>query len=74
MLAYQASNPSKTAAIANTNNLSLPLRGVRESLILRYEKQDDPSLLPADIAAAAKIDPPFYTVDFDFRLAPADSG
>lgn len=43
--------------------------GVRESLILKYVKHDDKGDLPADIAAADKLELPYYSVAFDFTLA-----
>ena len=42
--------------------------GVRESLILRYVRHDDLGDLPPGLAAADRITPPYYTVDFDFQL------
>ncbi len=42
--------------------------GVRESLILHYERHDDLADLPDGLEAADAITTPFYTVDFDFTL------
>jgi hydroxyquinol 1,2-dioxygenase len=44
--------------------------GVRESLILRYKRHDDPSDLPMVFAVADKLRSPFYSVHFDFTLVP----
>ncbi|MGI9372284.1 MAG: dioxygenase [Hyphomicrobiales bacterium] len=43
--------------------------GVRESLILHYERHDDLADLPDGLEAASSITAPYYTVDFDFTLA-----
>jgi protocatechuate 3,4-dioxygenase beta subunit len=40
--------------------------GVRDSLVFRYVRRDS-----AADAAPWRVEPPFYSVDFDFRLAPA---
>ena len=48
--------------------------GVRESLILTYKRRDDLADLPPGLEAAASIEAPFYTVDFDFTLVPAVAG
>lgn len=45
--------------------------GVREDLIMHYQRQDDPVNAPAGLAAADRLTIPYYTVDFDFRLAKA---
>jgi len=42
--------------------------GVRQSLILRYRKLDDTSELPLTFEAAEKLEPSFYSVNFDFTL------
>jgi hydroxyquinol 1,2-dioxygenase len=42
--------------------------GVRESLILRYQRRDDVSAMPLTFAAADKLKTPFYIVHFDFTL------
>lgn len=44
--------------------------GVRNSLILRYQKHDDPATLPLKFAAAEKLGSSFYAVHFDFTLVP----
>ena len=43
--------------------------GVRESLLVHCQRRDDTASLPPGLAAAARIAPPFYTVEFDFVLA-----
>ncbi len=44
--------------------------GVREELVLNYDRKD--AVAPADQAhAAAELVAPYYTVDFDFRLSKA---
>jgi protocatechuate 3,4-dioxygenase beta subunit len=43
--------------------------GVREDLVMAYRRHDDPADLPAGLEAADRIEPPFFTVDFDFTLA-----
>jgi hydroxyquinol 1,2-dioxygenase len=42
--------------------------GVRESLILTYQRHDDLADIPPGLEAAKSIVLPFYTVDFDFTL------
>lgn len=42
--------------------------GVRESLVLRYQKHDDPSVLPLTFAVASKLKSPFFAVHFNFTL------
>ena len=46
--------------------------GVREDLVIHYQRHDDPSEFPKGLEAAERATTPFYTVDFDFRLAPSD--
>ena len=46
-----------------------PVFGVREQLVMEYQKRDDPSDLPDDLAAKGSIDVPYYVVDFDFVLS-----
>ena len=45
--------------------------GVREDLTMRYQEQRDPGSAPSDLEAAGRLTVPFYTIDFDFRLAKA---
>ncbi len=44
--------------------------GVRKSLILHYQKLDDPTTLPIEFAAADKLRSSFSAVHFDFTLVP----
>lgn len=44
--------------------------GVREKLIMDYQECQDASVLPDDLVIKSSIKAPFYTVDFDFVLAP----
>jgi len=46
-----------------------PVFGVREQLVMQYQKREDPSELPDDLEAKSDIDLPFYVVDFDFVLS-----
>ncbi len=48
-----------------------PVFGVREQLVMDYQKREDPSNLPDDLEAKAELGSPFYVVDFDFVLAEA---
>jgi protocatechuate 3,4-dioxygenase beta subunit len=43
--------------------------GVREDLIMKYRRCDDPQQAPRDIVARDVLTDPFYIVDFDFILA-----
>ncbi len=45
--------------------------GVREQLIMVYEEQQDLGKISEEISDKETISAPFYTVDFDFILAPA---
>lgn len=44
--------------------------GVRERLVMHYERHDDPAKAPAGFARSKSPDLPFYTVEFDFELVP----
>ncbi|NKB53451.1 MAG: hydroxyquinol 1,2-dioxygenase [Rhizobiaceae bacterium] len=50
-----------------------PVFGVREQLVMDYQKREDPSDLPDDLEAKAELKSPFYVVDFDFVLADAST-
>lgn len=43
---------------------------VREALILRYHRHDDPAAAPEGFARSSSPGSPFYTVTFDFVLVP----
>lgn len=47
--------------------------GVRETLIINYRKCADRADLPDGLAAANRVELPFYRVDFDFTLAAAET-
>ena len=44
--------------------------GVREALIMHYQKRTDPSEVPEGMAIGRNVTDPYYTVDFDFILKP----
>ena len=44
--------------------------GVREALIMHYQKKTDRADVPAGMAIGQDVTLPFYTVDFDFVLMP----
>ena len=46
-----------------------PVFGVREQLVMEYQKREDPSELPDNLEAKGSIDVPYYVVDFDFVLS-----
>jgi hydroxyquinol 1,2-dioxygenase len=48
--------------------------GVRDELTVRFVRHDDLSALPPGLAAADRIKPPFYSVDYDFVLVPGEGG
>ncbi len=48
--------------------------GVREDLVMKYVRHDDLAELPPGLEAAGRIATPFFTVDFDFTLAPEGNG
>ena len=43
--------------------------GVRERLVMEYQKRDDASGLPDDLAIKPDLKAPYYVVDFDFVLS-----
>jgi protocatechuate 3,4-dioxygenase beta subunit len=45
--------------------------GAREGLVAHYVRHDDIAEAPAGLAAGERLTAPFFTVDFDFVLAPA---
>ena len=47
--------------------------GVREDLVMLYARHDDLAELPPGLEAGDRIQAPFFTVDFDFTLAPDES-
>jgi protocatechuate 3,4-dioxygenase beta subunit len=46
-----------------------PVFGVREQLVMEYQKRDSTEDLPDDLEAKDSLDVPFYVVDFDFVLS-----
>ncbi len=50
-----------------------PVFGVREDLIMHYQEQTDPAQVDEAIVARDRLTSPYYTVDFDFVLAPGES-
>ncbi|MEP0941507.1 MAG: dioxygenase [Rhizobiaceae bacterium] len=46
-----------------------PVFGVREQLVMEYQKRDSTDGLPNDLEAKNSLDIPFYVVDFDFVLS-----
>ncbi len=46
--------------------------GVREDLTMKYRERHDTKSVPADFEAANRLTIPFYSVDFDFKLARSD--
>ena len=46
-----------------------PVFGVREQLVMEYQKRESTDGLPDDLVAKDKLDTPYYMVDFDFVLS-----
>ena len=45
--------------------------GVRQGLLARYKRHEDIAEAPAGLVAGERLTVPFFTVEFDFALAPA---
>lgn len=44
--------------------------GVRNALVMRYQKKTDPAEVPDGLAIGKNVTDPYFVVDFDFVLAP----